>query len=427
MDLRSRRSSNSVPRCRPPDERVSFDAAIVALHVAAGVSYYKAFVPHKVDFGRHALTPAQLAFFQRLYRSGLGEFGFRNNLDIADRVDFLKHADADAPRGVPGSGDGSATDSLPLEPAGAFKPATSFGRASGWRQDSLVSVEILRAAREPMVLFAVNPKQPIHDCARASGLPFLSVTRQLDSALFDLNSAGAYNGHVPITAIVSLIAVAAAFVRGYDTIVLSNERSADEGNLIHDGVEVNHQYSKTSRFEFDFRRYVADHISGHLSYFSLLRPLSELHISQLMARSARYDNSFTSCNRAFRLHPTGPTVRWCRECPKCRFTFLMLATAMKQERLLNIFGANLLDDPGQLAGYQELVGLVGNKPWECVGEIARSASAVVHLASDPTWAGCFVVFVSQMNGRCPESRRRIGVTCSHRATSITCRRSSRKP
>ena len=108
-----------------------------------------------------------------------------------------------------------------------------------------------------MVLLAVNPKKPMADCARASGFPLISVTRNLDPLLFKLNENGALNGHVPITAIVSLIALAGAFVYGYDTVILSNERSADEGNIVDAGVQINHQYSKASEFEADLRNYLA--------------------------------------------------------------------------------------------------------------------------------------------------------------------------
>jgi UDP-N-acetyl-alpha-D-muramoyl-L-alanyl-L-glutamate epimerase len=363
--------------------RAEFDAAILALHVAAGVSYFKAFVPGKIAFERPYLSRNQLQFFQKLYRNGLGEFAFRNNIDIAERVDFL----ANPHNAVP---EQSIAGAAPASPAEGSLPRRSAVLLGGGK-DSAVSIEILRAISEPMVLFSVNPKQPMLDCAKASELPFKAVTRKIDPAIFELNASGAYNGHVPITSIVSLIAIAAAFVDGYDAVVLSNERSADEGNLISKGIQINHQYSKTSEFEEDLRDYVTRYISKRLSYFSLLRPLSELHIARLMAKTRRYDDYFTSCNRAFRLRPTEVPARWCGNCPKCRFTFMILATAMEPNRLMNIFGRNLLDDPTQLAGYEELVGLIGNKPWECVGEIAESALAIGNLASRPSWADCFVV------------------------------------
>ena len=289
----------------------------------------------------------------------------------------------------------------------------------GGGKDSLVSVELLKAAGEPAVLFAVNPKKPILDCAERSGLPLVSVGRRLDHKLFALNDAGALNGHIPITAIVSLTALAGAFVFGYDTVVLSNERSANEGNVVYEGRTVNHQYSKTLAFERLLADYAAAQISPDLRYFSLLRPLSELHIARLFARVGRYDDVFTSCNRAFTLRDGGARPRWCCDCPKCRFAFLILATAMAPSRLVKIFGRNLLDDATHLAGYEELTGLSGHKPWECVGEIAESSAALLHLADDPAWASCAAVatLAPRLRTKMPDYRRTetalLSPSCDH--------------
>jgi hypothetical protein len=364
------------PLPRAAGLRQSFDAAVSALCALAGVSYYKTFVPKRIVVESPPLSPSQLTFFRDLYLNGLGEFAVRNDLDLSDRAAFA----CIAPPPPPGA---AAPAHEPLERRTAV--------LVGGGKDSLVSVEALRAANEPMVLFAVNPKKPILDCAAASGLPFLKVTRTLDPKLFALNETGAYNGHVPITAIVSFIAIAAAFVQGFDAVVLSNERSANEATLEKDGVAVNHQFSKTSAAEADIARYVREHVSPTLDYFSLLRPLSELHIAQIFGKTDRYDAAFTSCNRAFRLRAEAPSERWCCDCPKCRFTFLMLATTLPQQRMIAIFGKNLLDDESQLTGYEELTGLSGHKPWECVGEIGESCAAVLRLAARPEWEGSLIL------------------------------------
>jgi UDP-N-acetyl-alpha-D-muramoyl-L-alanyl-L-glutamate epimerase len=362
------------PLPRASGLRQSFDAACSALCALAGVSYYKAFVPKRIVVEAPPLGESQLAFFRDLYLNGLGEFAVRNGLDLSDRVHFTSAAPA-------------ATTSAPAHEPLPRRAAVLVGGG----KDSLVSVEALRAAHEPMTLFAVNPKKPILDCAAASGLPFLKVTRTLDPELFALNEAGAYNGHVPITAIVSFIAIAAAFVQGFDAVVLSNERSANEATLEKDGVAVNHQFSKTSAAETEIARYVREHVSPTLDYFSLLRPLSELHIAQIFGKASRYDGAFTSCNRAFRLRAAAPSERWCCDCPKCRFVFLMLATALPFERMIAIFGENLLDDESQLTGYEELTGLSGHKPWECVGEIGESCAAVLKLSARPEWKESFIL------------------------------------
>jgi hypothetical protein len=346
--------------------RPGFEAALEALTLVAGVSYYKAFLPPAMGFAGMNPDENQRRFFENLYIDGLGEFGVRNNVQIAGHVNF---GGGGAPR--------PQAHHAPL----ARRSAVLIGGG----KDSLVSLEMLKAAKEPMALFAVNPKKPILDCASASGLPFIRVERRLDEKLFALNEQGALNGHVPITAIVSFIALASAFVHGFDAVILSNERSANQGNLLRDGREINHQFSKTSGMEVALADYVARYIDTKLSYFSLLRPLSEAHIASLMARTSLYDSAFTSCNRAFQLRPKEEPKRWCRDCPKCRFTFLMLANHMPRARLENIFGGNLLEDESQLAGYEELMGLSGHKPWECVGELAESGAALLMLADRPEW------------------------------------------
>jgi hypothetical protein len=355
--------------------RPAFEAAIETLWLAAGVSYYKTCVPPRIAVEGASLSDDQRRFFQTLYVDGLGEFGVRNGVDVASRVNFM---DATCPPGAP-----RLATSPPL-------PRRSAVLVGGGK-DSLVSVEALRAGGEPMALFGVNPKKPILDCAIASGLPFVKVARFLDPLLFALNDKGALNGHVPITAIVSFIAVAAAFVEGFDTVVLSNERSADQGNVFVGGREVNHQYSKTTQAERDIAAQIAAHIHSQLTYFSFLRPLSEAHIAALMARATRYDGAFTSCNRSFQINPKTPPKRWCGDCPKCRFSFLMLAENMGRARIECVFDKNMLDDETQLEGYEELAGLSGHKPWECVGELAESGAALLRLADMDEWKDTAIV------------------------------------
>lgn len=355
--------------------RAPFEAALELLHLVAGVSYYKTSLPHRMRIESSTLDAGKRWFLQTLYVDGLGEFGVRNEIDAASRVNFLQAPCADAPV--------RQVSKVPLPRRSAV--------LIGGGKDSLVSVEALRKSGEPMVLFAVNPKKPILDCAAVSGLPFIRVERHLDPLLFELNASGALNGHVPITAIVSFIAVAASFVEGFDAVVLSNERSADQGNLFSNGREINHQYSKTTAAERDIGNMIASHIHSGLDYFSLLRPLSEAHIAVLMARETRYDSAFTSCNRAFQLNPKTPPTRWCGDCPKCRFSFLMLAAPMGRARIECAFGKNMLDDETQLTGFEELVGLSGHKPWECVGEIAESAAALVKLTADPQWRDVAII------------------------------------
>ena len=116
----------------------------------------------------------------------------------------------------------------------------------------------------------------------------------------------------------------------------------------------------------------------------------EAKIARLFARETRFDHVFSSCNRNFKLSGhDGPL--WCGECPKCHFTFLILAPVMDRDRLLGIFGQNLLDQPRHEQAFRELTGLAGQKPWECVGEIEEAAACLYALTGRPEWDNAAIV------------------------------------
>ena len=77
--------------------------------------------------------------------------------------------------------------------------------------------------------------------------------------------------------------------------------------------------------------------------------------------------------------------------PKCHFTFLILAPVMNKQRLLGIFGQNLLDKPDHERSFRELTGLAGQKPWECVGEIEEAAACLYALTGRPEWDDAAIV------------------------------------
>jgi hypothetical protein len=247
-------------------------------------------------------------------------------------------------------------------------------------------VALLEDAGVDFTPFAVNPKGPILTSVEKIGTAPVYVTRTLDKEMIRLSKEpGYYNGHVPSTAINSMIGALSAVLYGYNRIILSNERSASEGNVEFDGRQANHQYSKSLDFEKRIAMVLAGATGGALGYFSLLRPYSEARIARLFARTDKFDNVFSSCNRNFRLSGhDGPL--WCGECPKCHFVFLMFAPVMEKPRLLGIFGKNLLDEPRHEHSFRELTGLAGQKPWECVGEILEAAACLFEITKRPEWA-----------------------------------------
>jgi hypothetical protein len=347
-----------------------FERALLHLHVAAGTSYYKTAAPPGVVVEGESLSATELALHQHLYDDGLREFAVANDLPVPRPVTVV-------------AGRGLAGHSMPPEgalPSGLLVPI-------GGGKDSMVLIEAVRHLRPR--LFAVNPHPLVHELAAEAELELLVVRRYLDPGLSSLLEAGALNGHVPITAIVSLIAVVGAFVYGYDTVAMAVERSASEETVVVNGVPVNHQYSKSREFEMLLGDLVRSSVAPELNYGSALRPYSELAISRAFSHLDRYHSTFCSCNSAFRLR-AGTDDRWCGHCPKCRFVGLMLAPFMERAELTTIIGSDMFADLDQVDGFAALMS-DADKPFECVGEKLESAVAVRLLADRHGWRDAPVI------------------------------------
>ncbi len=234
------------------------------------------------------------------------------------------------------------------------------------------------------MLFSVGDATPIARTAEVAGLPRLIARRELDPLLFECNAAGAINGHVPVTAIVTCIALLTAALNGFETVAMANERSASAGNVRWEGVEINHQFSKSRAAERLLSAAVAE-TGASVRALSVLRPASELAIARAFAGMERYHEGFTSCNAIFRLDPSLRASSWCRDCPKCRFVFLALAPFSEPAHLAALFGADLLADESQFEGFALLAASGGHKPFECVGEEQESLAAMRMLAADERW------------------------------------------
>ena len=349
--------------------------ALQLLHLIAGVSYYKAGVPAQVSIDSYAIDADTAALVETVYLNGLGEFAYRNGLNLRGR--FKLPVNESLSLRERGWGQGSKAPDLNLSHHALV--------AIGGGKDSLVSIEALRTAGVAETVTWIGGSQLIRACAERTGLPMLNIGRTLAPELFELNRQGAWNGHIPVTAVNSAIMVLAALVQGVDQVAFSNERSASYGSQIAGTGEVNHQWSKGWAFEKAFGEYVQQHVAADLQYYSLLRPLSELAVARQFARTDFYDAHFSSCNRNFHILGERPVNRWCGVCPKCHFVFLALAPFMPKTRLVRIFGRNLLDDSEQAGGYDALLEFQDHKPFECVGEGKESRAAMATLAARPEW------------------------------------------
>jgi hypothetical protein len=367
--------------------QAAFYQALKLLHLIAGISYYKAGLASRIDTGESRVDGVLAGFLNELYVQGLAEFAYINQLDLSGLINF--EVNINETSGTVGSlqtGQAPATFSLALN-----MPERALV-AMGGGKDSLVCLQMLRDAGVEVQPVCVGGSDLIGETVKAAGLPLIRIQRKLPRKLAEMNASGAWNGHVPVTAINSAILLCASVLYGYRNIVFANESSANEATLKDDrGNEVNHQYSKSIAFEQAFRTVVHHYVSPDIEYFSLLRPFSEIAIVRRFAKMTEYHTVFSSCNRNF--HQDGSHIegRWCQDCPKCRFASLALAPFISPRKLMEIQSADLLDDEKQLTGFKALCGLGVHKPFECVGSVAESRAAMRYLSESPQWQEKLVV------------------------------------
>lgn len=318
---------------------------IFNLGMAELVSYWKCACPPVVKVKCGSLDEKQCLWWKKLYFNGLGEFFYRNNID-ADFDSFMQI--------VP---DDNSKRKYSCE-----READGYLVAVGGGKDSVVSLELLRKYHDETLCYIINPRGATVECAKVAGFDESKIVgprRTIDRALLERNADGYLNGHTPFSAVVAFSAYLFAYLYGKKYIVLSNESSANETYV--SGRQVNHQYSKSTEFERDFRSYVTDYLDDSIQYFSLLRPWSEWQIAKKFVTYPQYFPVFQSCNLGSK------TDTWCADCAKCLYVYILLSAFLDDETLVKIFGKNMLDCEKYEDMFDGLVLDGKDKPFECVG------------------------------------------------------------
>lgn len=262
-----------------------FRKMIFSLGMVELVSYWKITCSPEVIVEAGVLNDRQILWWKDLYFNGLGEFFYVNDISEANAQDFMEiHCRPSETE--------DASDVVCDDPEFIFKQ----GRLSsvsgsekgvlvpvGGGKDSAVTLELLKGAGVPVYAYIINSRGATIHTTEAAGLDedhVIYVKRTLDQNMLELNRQGYLNGHTPFSALVAFSGIMAARMAGLSYVALSNESSANESTV--KGSTVNHQYSKSFKFEEDFHCYEAEYLPGSAYYFSMLRPLSEFQIARFL-------------------------------------------------------------------------------------------------------------------------------------------------
>ncbi len=334
------------------------DSLVFNIGMIELISYWKATASPVVHIHPAQLSVPEQNWWKKLYFKGLSEYFYQNGIETSQEEFFSFSFDAAAPHSAQFDYSYVPSSSFVIVPIGGGK-------------DSVVTLEQLRSSRKIIPLI-INPRGATLDCARVAGFDTLEqifiIEREIDPLLLKVNAKGYLNGHTPFSAMLAFYTVLAAHLTQTRDIALSNESSANEATIV--GTEINHQYSKSLEFERDFQYYVAHFMNDCAHYYSHLRPYSELQIAQFFAQYEQYHAVFRSCNAGSKEN------KWCCNCSKCLFAYIILSPFIGDDKMIQIFGEDLLDKESLVHYFDQLVGWEDTKPFECVGTVEEVNQAI---------------------------------------------------
>ena len=344
------------------------EPTLQALLLMIGINYWLAFPTKNIRIEGFTLTHEQAHFWDKLYLNGLGEFFYLMQIDFRNLIAFPYN------------------DSATVSPPARFERPARALLLNGAGKDSILSAEILKTSGIPFDFFAFAPTPAHERIAKIVGARTITVNRRRDPWLNAI-----MHGAYPSVSTFTFIATLLAELLGYNSIIFSNERSSDFGNINYLGLQVNHQWCKSSEAEKMINDYIQSYITPDISTRSLLRQYSELEIVRRFVRYPQYLYDFTSCNTYFWLSRTEQLLSrknyWCNRCPKCVFLFASFSAFLPKKELINIFGADLYTKKRLLPLFRRILGIEGFKPLDCVGEPEEMILAMHYAAQSKEYSG----------------------------------------
>jgi len=330
------------------------DKTLQFAHVLLGISYYKTFPSKKIEVRSFDVSDYQADFFSEVYKDGLSQYVFENQLDPSDIAAF------------------KATGARSQPILNYDGEGVTVMQSGG--KDSLLLAELLRGkGTDFSTLYIGTGSTHPNVIEKVGASEHRDIHRHIDRAALGLAAQEhGLNGHVPITYMFSALSLIDMVLHNEATLLLAIGHEGEEPYATIGEYAIRHQWSKTWQAEQSMARYIETELSPQLKAGSPLRGYSELKIAELFVQHCwqQFARDFSSCNIGnYMQEQANDKLIWCGECAKCANSFLLFAPFIEPGELSDIFGGNLFARPLLAEIFKGLLGVEGaEKPFECVGE-----------------------------------------------------------
>lgn len=350
-------------------ERICVHIALFQLNAACSLK------PETIELGRYAkyLTADLISLWRTVFHNVWAQWRYEHDLPAYDGPRFVEPPQPAAP------------------PVRAPDGPVELLAFCGGGKDSLVALKLLERAGLPFatlgyahsVYGAAEPQHALLDrvggtTARVRAERQWVIDDLLDAPVARLRPELGVKYILAAETPASVFAtLPLALARGYRGLVVAHEASANSGNLEWNGETVNHQWGKGWDAERLLDQYVQRALVANLRYFSILQPIHDEVIFELLARDPALATRTHSCNLK---------KPWCGQCAKCAYVWLQFAAHLPRDTVQATFGDDLGERPENDRWFREMLGLAEHTPFECVGS-APEARLAITLARQRGWTG----------------------------------------
>jgi hypothetical protein len=340
-------------------ERIAVHIALFQLNAACSLR------PEVIELGRYAkyLTAELMTLWRTVFHKVWAQWRYEHDLPAYDGPRFV---DPVAP---------------PASPVRAPDGPVELLAFCGGGKDSLVALKLLERAKLPFATLGYahsvyGASEPQHALLDRVGAASARVRAERQWVIDDLLDApvARLRPQLGVKYILAAETPASVFAtlplalaRGYRGLVVAHEASANSGNLEWNGEIVNHQWGKGWDAEQLLDGYVRRQLIANLRYFSVLQPIHDEVIFELLSRDAELAPLTHSCNVA---------KPWCGACAKCAYVWLQFAAHLPAPVVQQTFGADLGERAGNERWFREMLGLAEHTPFECVGSAPEARLAM---------------------------------------------------